>query len=259
MSAHRFFLEGDLPPADAEGGVRLPLDPEDLHHAVSVLRLRRGEEIEVVEPGGRVWRALVGEVMPKELTAVLADQPLAEERSGPAVTLVQGVAKGEKMDSIVRQTVEVGVTRIVPVLTDRVVVKLDAGKAANRGERWRRIARSAAGQAHRAQVPRVDDPAPLEAASSSLREADAVVVLWEEELPSRTLGSVLSPLRGDRDAHVALVVGPEGGLSAAEVERLRAMGAVTASLSRNILRTETAAVVAVTLAIRELDAAPEAT
>ena len=169
----------------------------------------------------------------------------------PRVTLFQGVAKGDKMDSIVRQAVEVGAEKVVPVLTARCVVRLDAAKRAAKGERWRRIAKSAAEQAKRASVPEVCDPVDLSDALRLLAAYDRVVVLWEERRV-RALSETLADLRGHENATVALIVGPEGGLTAEEVELLTAGGAVVASLGPTVLRTETAAVVSLALAVATL-------
>lgn len=257
MSLHRFFLtEAICAPAAKAGGpvaqsCALPLSAEDVHHAVSVLRVRAGEELEAVEPDGGVWRVRVESATRDAIVAT----PLSHEAPGapgrPPVTLVQGVAKGEKMDAIVRQAVEVGVDEIVPILTERSVVKLDERKRAERGERWRRIAKSGAEQAHRTRVPNVSDPVDWREAGERLAGCDAVVVLWEDER-AMSLAEALAPWRGRADARVAVVVGPEGGLSSSEVEAMRASGAVAATLGPTILRTETAAVVAVALAIHEL-------
>ncbi len=252
MSRHRFFLTADL---CADGGAgqasvlrTLPLSEEDRHHAVSVLRVRAGEEIEAVDPAGGVWRMRVEHATRDELVAApLGYEPPAERRR-PRVVLVQGVAKGDKMDAIVRQAVEVGADEIVPVLTERSVVKLDPQKRAERAARWQRIARSAAEQAHRTSVPAVREPVALDSVGRELCADEALVVLWEDEC-AKTLAEALAPSRGRADARVMLVVGPEGGLSRAEVDALRAAGAVTATLGGTILRTETAAVVAVALTV----------
>lgn len=248
MSSHRFFLTTALTTA-AEGAVALPLTPEDLHHAVRVLRIRPGEDLEVVEPGGQAWLVHVESVSEDAVEAVPVE-PLAE-KPGPAVVLVQGLAKGEKMDAIVRQAVEVGVAEIIPVLTRRSIVRLDARKSAERGERLRRIARSAAEQSHRNRVPDVSDPMPLDSALPLLAGCARVVVLWEDSTGSG-ISEALAGLCGSPNARVAVVVGPEGGLDSAEVAQLEAIGAVVASLGPSILRTETAAVVAVSIALHEL-------
>jgi 16S rRNA (uracil1498-N3)-methyltransferase len=253
MSAHRFFLEAAAP---RERGV-LALSEADLHHAVDVLRLRIGEEVEVVEPGGRVLRARVSEVSKRGVRAEVLGE--AERRDDlPRVVLVQGVAKGDKMDDIVRQAVEVGAESIVPILTARAVVKLDGAKGRDRGERWRRIARAAAKQAKRVTVPEVRDPVRLKDFAETIAEFDATIVLWEETREPR-LGEVVSQLAGAAAAElrVALVVGPEGGFAPEEVSALEEAGAVCATLGPTILRTETAAVVAVALTIDALSRARE--
>jgi 16S rRNA (uracil1498-N3)-methyltransferase len=246
--AHRFFLAGPLP---AEPGQPLPLASADLHHAVRVLRLRVGEHVEVVEVAGEVLRAEVVSADDAGVVVTLLG-PLSDgSRPLPHVTLFQGVAKGDKMDDIVRQAVEVGAEAVVPLMTSRTIVRLDATKRASRAERWQRIAKSAAEQAKRASVPSVSAPVGFAEATELLTEYDRVVVLWEES-QSTGLREALSDLRGHADARVALVIGPEGGLSAEEVSSLEARGAVVASLGPTVMRTQTAAVVSLVLAIAAL-------
>lgn len=242
MSAHRFFLEAPLP--RAHGAVVLPLDADDLRHAVLVLRIRQSEKIEVVEPSGQAWVVEVEAAAKDGVVARVLER--LEDSSLPDVTLLQGVAKGEKMDALIRQAVEIGVSEIRPVITARSVVKLDERKRAERGERWRRIAKAAAEQAHRSAVPRVADPVPFAKAVSALDEFDVVLLLWEEaHVP---LASYCAALRVP-DVRVAVFVGPEGGFEVSEVDDARSAGARVASLGGTVLRTETAAVVASAIAI----------
>jgi 16S rRNA (uracil1498-N3)-methyltransferase len=245
---HRFFLTAPLP---AETGQRLPLSPADVHHAVRVLRVSVGEQLELVDPSGCVTLA---DVMSADEAGVVASAIAPVELSDqalPRVTLFQGVAKGDKMDGIVRQAVEVGAEAVVTVVTSRTIVRLDADKRAARGERWQRIAKSAAEQAKRSSVPTVSPPVSFAEALKLLASYDRVVVLWED---SRGIGlaEALADRRAQPGAHIALVVGPEGGLSAEEVDALVKLGACVASLGPTVLRTETAAVVSVALAIGAL-------
>jgi len=243
VSAHRFFLDAPIPCAASGTRVSLPMTDADLHHLANVLRVRPGEVIEAVEPGGSAGWSMRVESVADTVEATVLEALVAAP--SPRVTLVQGVAKGDKMDAIVRQAVEIGATEILPVLTSRSVVKLDGRKRAERGERWRRIAKSAAEQAHRDSVPLVHDPAPLGDALGELVGYEAVVVLWEDARGTG-LRSAIEAL-ADPSARVAVVVGPEGGLAAEEVAALEAIGATVVTLGANILRTETAALVALAL------------
>jgi len=246
--AHRFFLAG---PLGGEPGEPLPLSAEDAHHAVRVLRVTAGERIEIVEPGGAVLCAAVVSADDAGVSATVLG-PVDDDGSRlPRVTLFQGVAKGDKMDDIVRMAVEIGAEAIVPVMTSRTIVRLDADKRMARGERWQRISKSAAEQAKRASVPGVEAPIDFAEAVVLLSAYDRVVVLWEESRGS-DLAEGLSDLRGRPEVRVALVVGPEGGLSAEEVDALVAGGAVVATLGPTVMRSETAAVVSLALAIASL-------
>jgi 16S rRNA (uracil1498-N3)-methyltransferase len=251
MTAHRFFLTAEH---SADPSRPLSLSDADLHHAADVLRLRVGEEIDVVDPHSRVWHMRVTEATRRGVFAeTLSEVEVAPQ---PRVALFQAVAKGEKMDDIVRQAVEVGAEAVVPVLTARCIVQLDARKRAQKGERWRRVAEAAAKQARRVSVPDVADPIRLRDAISLLADYDGAVVLWEE-CDGVGLTEAVRRCADGPAPRIALVVGPEGGLAAEEVAALEAIGATVASLGPNILRTETAAVVALALAIEALRAAGE--
>lgn len=243
MTRARFFATAELPD---ESPFRVPLSTSDAQHATRVLRLNSGEELDVIVPSGAGWRVKVTGVAPGALYAERVE-PLIREWE-PDITLIQGVAKGEKMDAIMKQAVEVGACQIVPVLTARSVVRLNSGKRTEKGDRWRRLAASAAKQARRSTVPTVLDPMDFDAVVDLVSTFDAAVVLWEDD-NGRFLPPVLRPIFEEGSVRLALVIGPEGGLSADEVARLTDAGAVTATLGPTILRTETAAVAALAIAV----------
>lgn len=243
MAAHRFFLVDRLV---SDGPSILPLSPDDLHHARDVARIGAGEEIEAIEPDGRAWRA---KALRWEDAGLLAEPLcLLDSRPTPPIVLVQGVAKGEKMDAIVRQAIEIGATEIVPVVTSRSVVRIAPDKRAAKAERWRRVAKAAAEQSHRSFVPVVHDPIALEDFVPTLARFDAVFILWEE-CTGPGLAAAVSSGGLAESARIALVIGPEGGLSGEEVGWLTQVGAVPVTVGPHILRTETAAIVALSLAL----------
>ncbi|MDW8365966.1 MAG: RsmE family RNA methyltransferase, partial [Abditibacteriales bacterium] len=159
------------------------------------------------------------------------------------LTVAQAIPKGQKMDLIVQKCVELGVGRIVPMVTGRTVVHLEEKEAA-RQHRWQKIAEEAAAQCGRTQVPEVTAPQTLTEALGMCAEVDACLLLDESEQTTRLRDALnaLPPVK-----HIALLVGPEGGFSPSEVQTAHRYGAQSVSLGPRILRTETAALVTAAL------------
>ena len=257
MSLPHFFLEGQVLSQEAGEAFALRLSEGDLKH-VRALRLVPGEHIAVIDAAQDYFECEIVEATRDGVVARVA-QHLDAPEEGAQVLLVQGIAKGEKMDDVVRHATEIGVAGIVPFASARSIVKLDARKAAARAERWRAIAKSAAMQSGRRTIPEIAEVSGLSEVCELVRGAHAVLVCWEEasagnlrEALSRALAAQW--IRDPRDARVAVVVGPEGGLEAREVEALMASNrfAATISLGSTILRTETAGLIAPALALYEL-------
>ncbi len=247
MSLHRFFLTAALDPEATE--VELPLTDNDRHHIAHALRMEPDDEIVVVEPDRKAWRLQLTLVGPHHVRGIPRER--LSRHSEPHVTLVQGVMKGERMDLVVEKAVEIGVEAVMPVMMERTVVRWDAAKRAKRAERWRRVAYAAAKQSQRAFVPRIEEPLSFAQLLDSMDSFDAVVVLWEES-QGACLAEVFDSLGRDPDTRLAVVVGPEGGLTEEEVRALENAGAKTASLGENILRSETAGIVGTALCVYEL-------
>lgn len=213
-----------------------------LHH-LRVARVVPGEQVEVFDGRGRAWAAWLEAV--DETGAVLR---LGEERRGAAgrsVVLIQGLPKGEKLEWVLQKSTELGVSAIWPVLTARSVARPKPEAIAARHVRWQRIVEEAARQSGRTEVPEVTALRSLEDAVRALTAGVRLLVLDEEERSQR-LGHAAE------DGAVALVVGPEGGLTREEVEALRAAGGVPVSLGPLVLRTETAGLAALAV-LRHLD------
>lgn len=245
-------MSGPAPSFDipSDGPVELPLSRDDLHHAFNVLRLRPGQSITLVGSDARAWEFVIGTIARDAAhgTPVRVSTP----RPGPRVTLIQGLAKGDKMDLVIEKAVELGVDAIHPVVFERSVVRLDERKAVARGERFRRIAHAAARQSQRDHVPNVTDPIHERDLVALLSAFDVVLVAWEGAEGVPGVRDALRRADVQPDARVALVVGPEGGLTECEVASLADRGASVVTLGETILRTETAGIVGTALVLHEL-------
>ncbi|MDQ3966656.1 MAG: 16S rRNA (uracil(1498)-N(3))-methyltransferase, partial [Actinomycetota bacterium] len=202
---------------------------EEAHHVYKVLRGRTGESIEVVDGAGRLF---VAELLKGREASVTEEQPA--EGDDTAVTLYQAAPKGRHMDLVVEKATELGVGRVVPLVTERGVVRFEEGDGKVR--RWRRVAETAARQSLRLRVPEVGEALPF---SEAVREVGETGVLLHN-------GPNLPPLEGIVPGlAVGLFVGPEGGWSERELAMAGEAGLRFASLGPYRLRSETAGIVAV--------------
>ncbi len=236
---HYFFLEGQ----SLTGGAMVALAEEDINHAYRVLRLRSGDEVVIADGLGQARFGRVLQSSSREVLVSLHEQTVTRE-SPLRINLFQSLLKGDKMDLVIRQAVELGVRCIVPVITDRSVPLREKKQDHKRLQRWQSIIRSASAQCRRAFLTRVEPAWDIGSALSRL-EGYKTLVPWEEE-KTTTLGELLKQPR-PTDRVVSLFIGPEGGFTAAEIEALRKTGAETVSLGPRIMRSETAAAAVVVM------------
>lgn len=236
---HYFFKEG----AALSAGLLVGLDRADLNHAFRVLRLRKNSAVAVADGRGSACLGRVESVSPENILVRL-EEPLPPAESPLQVVLLQSLAKGEKMDTIIRQAVELGVWRIAPVFTERSIPRFDGSREAGRLRRWRSLVRAAAAQCRRAVLPEVDPPRDFAGALELLKGRPALVP-WEGE-NQQGLAELLRQPFPEKGA-VFLFIGPEGGMSGGEIAALTGAGARTVHLGPRILRTETAAAAALGL------------
>jgi len=218
-----------------------------LHYLARVLRVAVGDALEVFDGEGTSFEARVEALTPEAATLALG--PARRTRPPRAVTIVQGLPKGDKLELVLQKGTELGAAAFIAAAAERSVVKLE-GKEAQKQARWQRIVEEAARQCGRPDVPVVSVAASLKEAVASLAPGTKVLVLDESE-HTVTLSQAFAPLAGT-EVPVAFVVGPEGGLSRAEVEALKGAGASPVSLGKLILRTETAALAGLAV-LRHLD------
>jgi len=227
---------------EAVSGDRVRFDAQETHHLARVLRLRPDDVIRTVDGEGREFTVRLERLGRHDAEGAIVGRSVARAESPLDLTLCQAVPKGDKLETIIRMATELGVSRIVPILTERTVVHAEPLRWAPRLSRCRRVAKEAAKQSGRAVIPDVAEPRALHDWLAEPRPPGLLLCLWED---ARTgLGECLPATPVER---ATVVIGPEGGLTAGEVDRLQAADAVIAGLGPRILRTETAGPTALAL------------
>ena len=236
MRLTRVYVEAALTPGSA---VELP--PETGSHLAKVLRARSGDELILFNGDGREFGGSIEEIRGSRVSAFVGS-PRAIDRESPlAITLVQCVPRGDRMDFIVQKATELGVARIVPVLSQRSVVRLDAAQAQSKANHWRAVTVSACEQCGRNRLPIVETAQPLLNYLGKPAPGSGPRLVFEPE-PAAQPESAPQPHSAAADAHVA--IGPEGGFTPDELEAFRVSGYSRGGLGPRVLRTETAAIAA---------------
>ena len=216
------------------------IEGDDAKHIAKSLRMRVGEALTVCDTKGNDYNCTISAVLDGRIE--LNIDSICKTNSEPSVevTLFQCLTKGDKMDLIVRQAVEMGVTFVVPTISQNCVSRPDEKQLSKKQERWQRIADEAAGQSGRGILPKVKDAITLTEAAKELSSFDKCYFFYE--LGGKAVEQIEKDVK-----KIAVIIGPEGGFSLAEFEMLRNAGATVTTLGPRILRAETAPVAAVSL------------
>jgi 16S rRNA (uracil1498-N3)-methyltransferase len=212
----------------------------DVNHIKNVLRMKPGDELSVSNGmDGREYRCGILSLNPDRIECELRFIKEDSHELPSGIFLFQGLPKGDKMEEIVQKNVELGVRAVIPVRMKRCVVKLDEKKALQKTERWQGIAEAAAKQSRRGIIPEIHIPLSFkEAVDLAKRQCDLILLPYElaenMEETRRVFGRVES------GKQIAVFIGPEGGFDPDEVKTLKEAGAVSITLGKRILRTETA-------------------
>ena len=237
---HRFFA--------AERGIAenvAYLNAENAGHALRVLRLESGDEVELVCAPAR-YLAQIDSTEGGEVRLRVIEK-LRDTEAKTRVTLYQGLPKADKMEWIVQKSTELGATAIAPVAMLRSVVRLEGRDAAKKTERWQKIAREAVKQCARVSTPEVKPPRKLSAMKDELNALDVLIVPWEDARDG-SVADCLAPFAEKESLSVGILIGPEGGIAPEEAEWLtHEAGAKLVTLGPRILRTETAAIASQTI------------
>ncbi|MDO4804647.1 MAG: 16S rRNA (uracil(1498)-N(3))-methyltransferase [Lachnospiraceae bacterium] len=243
---YRFFIDSN----QIEGGV-LTVTGDDVNHIRNVLRMKIGEDIEAVDENGKVATCRINELLSDR---ILADVLFVEDDGAELpnrITLYMGLPKQDKMELVIQKAVELGASRIVPVRMKRCVMRLDEKKAASRVKRWQGIAEAAAKQAKRGIIPEVSQVIGFGEAMDEARGCSHILFPYEcaEDIgKTRRFLTEIEPGQS-----VAVFIGPEGGFDPSEVAKAKDAGAHIITLGRRILRTETAAITAMSILMFALE------
>jgi 16S rRNA (uracil1498-N3)-methyltransferase len=233
-------------PARELAAERVVIRSASHRHLFDVLRVRHGERFAATDGEGGEVLLEAERAGRREIVARVIERNWREPGPGRAVTLAIAPPKGPRMDTAIEKSVECGVGRVIPLQTERTIVKVRS--PSQRLERWQRVAVAAAVQAGRVWIPEVTAPRNL---GDVMKETSSAHLLLAH--PQAGAVSVRAALaESTPDDSVVILIGPEGGFAPAEVEEGRRLGAVAVSLGPNRLRTETAAIVGVSLVIAAL-------
>ena len=224
---------------------------QDFLHMKQVVRLHAGEHFRIsTHDGKNYFCELTGYEEEAALGCILEEDEDGTELNG-SIYLFQGLPKQEKMELIIQKAVELGATHIVPVAMKRSVVKLDDKKAKDKVKRWQAISEAAAKQSKRSLVPEVMDVCTYKQVLSMLEELDIVLLPYENERGIAYTKELLDTITAGKK--VGIIIGPEGGFEEEEVTLAMEKGAHPVSLGKRILRTETAAIAAITMVMLQME------
>jgi 16S rRNA (uracil1498-N3)-methyltransferase len=235
MRLNRIFSEGPL-----AAGSTIALSPAGAYHVARVLRMRPGAPLIVFDGSGTDHQAEITEVDGDRVSVHLRSHTPGTGESPLRITLVQGISRSERMDWTLQKATELGATAIAPVLTARSVVRLDDKQSARKQTHWRGIVIGACEQCGRSRIPTVAAPLALRDYFATVRK-DGMRLVLSPSAPASLAGIASLPSK------VELLIGPEGGLDDDEIAAAQKAGFMPVRLGPRVLRTETAAVVALTV------------
>jgi len=236
MSLSRLFISTDIQP-----GQELNLDEDQAHYIGRVLRLRAGDQLTVFNGQGGEFSATAQSVRKNVAVLLIGKQSDSNTESPLKVHLVQSISRGERMDFVMQKATELGVKRISPVVSEYGVVKLNTKRAAKRRDHWQSVAESACEQSGRTRPPLIDPPMDLNAWFGTRTKETDTDLLFRPGAAT-ALVAVPTPV-----SKVCLLIGPEGGFSDSEYDDAELAGFSAVSLGPRILRTETAAIAAISI------------
>ncbi len=244
---HRFYTEPDRISTD-----KATITGSDVNHIKNVLRMQPGEEIIICNGQGKDCYCIISRVSEAEITADIKQIKSSESELRTRITLFQGLPKKDKMELIIQKAVELGVYEIVPVMTKRVIVKLeDKKKEEKKLERWQAIAEGAAKQSGRGMIPRILPVLSFREAVNKAAALELSIIPYENARGMQFTKELMGSL--GKYNSIGVFIGPEGGFEEAEIELAKEHRIVPITLGSRILRTETAGLVTLSMMLLALE------
>lgn len=243
----RFFVEEE----NIKDNI-ITLYGDDAGHISRVLRSNAGDILTVCDGTGNDYEAEIIEISDNTVKLEIKSITFTDSEPSVKITLFQGLPKGDKMELIIQKCVELGVYSIVPINTERCIVKLDKNKEKKKIERWQKVSESAAKQSGRGIIPKIEDIMSFSGAVKTAAGLDMAIIPYELE-QQRGLKEVLNEYRKSNGKTLGIFIGPEGGFSLNEIDKSINSGILPVTLGKRILRTETAGLAAVSNTLFYLD------
>ena len=235
---HRFFV-----PPECIDGDEAVVTGAAARQLATVLRAAPGDRIALLDDTGVEYLVTLSRVGPKEVVGVVTGRAVDAEAPSAPITLYQALLKADRFEQVLQKCTELGVARFVPIMTERCVPRVGERRSANRYRRWRRIVTEAAEQSGRRRVPALEAAVGLKEACGA---AEGVrLIPWEKERATGIRAALKAAGREAARGGVSVFVGPEGGLTADEIQLAASRGIAPVSLGPRVLRSETAAMAAV--------------
>ena len=233
---------------------RIIIKNEDVNHIKNVLRMKKGDELQIcITPLGENYRAKIFLLDKNEIECDIIEKINETTESNINITIFQGIPKFEKMELIIQKNTEIGVKKIVPVTMERTVVKLNSKDMSKKIERWNKIAEIAAKQSGRDVIPKVENIIKTNEVAQ-FDNFDIVLVAYEGEKNIKLKDELLNLKKQNKEEYnIAIIIGPEGGISYNEIEEFKGNNFKFISLGKRILRTETAGFVMTSNILYELE------
>ena len=226
---------------------------QDVNHIVNVLRLKILDEIIVCDKdNGKSYITKINCIDKDYVEVEIVRENIETTESNVSIDLFQGLPKFDKMEYIIQKATEIGVKNILPVSLERCIVKIDKKTEIKKLDRWQKIAEVAAKQSKRDYIPKIEKILNIENICQNIEKYDIILIAYENE-KANSLKTELKRLKGIDNLKIGVIVGPEGGFSEKEVQKLVSLGAKCVTLGERILRTETASLVLLSDIIYEFE------